>query len=1022
MLQEYFNEGRKVNEVVLSISKSIKEGKWLYISYLNSSDETTFFWIAIKDINVDRKTLQVTAFNHSKMTANANGVIDLVIYVDQIKTAELIEGTTYDVPEKLYNMFDNNLIYWLKADTFDEKILSYYKDCIYYDQPPYQRDTNLVSAIDEELLLNNPNGIQLSLLQIAQISRGLEKLINKEKEFQNTNIELAINLLSIHTSKGIYNVAYKKVLFDAELGRLKLHDAIEYNYSFIVDDKDLTIHSIKNYLDVETEYFLELFQEKRHEAKELLASNLRRGEKLDDQPYLFNIVRTFTHNVQKEFDGIKLAHEADELAAPLDAFFGNMATNRLGRKSDYNIILLNDNLNVDQLRVIHNALKNPITYVQGPPGTGKTQSIINLLVSLYYNNQTALITSNNNKPIDDIYDKLQNIKYNDKLIPLPIIRLGNADKVVQALKWINQVMIDYASDMTRTDESKIQQQWTFNQNNYRILNEMINEYEERIELEEKVETLKSLIDSFEGNPKVAILDIEYQKVKNRLGEIPEIDDKDMQGQVTKADRYFKMWLYFTSLERFKKLLQPKFKDFRDILAIEDENLQVKEFNKYLSSDENLHIFIGVFPLIMSTNQSVPRLGTPKTHFDLTVIDEAGQCSIGNSLYPILRGKKLLLVGDQNQLQPVVTLNPNKNRSLMEKYHISKDYNYLSNSILKVMTTVDSISKYVLLRYHYRSDPKIINFSNKKYYRSALIIETKPEDLKQSLYYLEAKENKEIRSNMRNVARGEALKIVEDIQMSGRKNVGVITPFRNQAALIQEELNERGMDFVTVGTVHTYQGDEKDTIYLSTCVTPHTMPKTYDWVKNNQELINVATTRAKKELVVVGDYDEIKKRSKPTDDYHELMDYTITNGKKIDLSDSTGSLVVNSINYRQYNTKAEKELLDTIKHFLSFGDKYSVQTQVKMSELFYRYTKPELFDFGTKSTFDFVLFKKRLNDDLPILVIELDGPEHYSDKQSLNKDAKKKKICEDNGIKLLRIPNDYSRRYVFVKEQIINILK
>lgn len=1010
-----------MNEVFLSISKSIKEGKWLYINYVNANNDSTFFWIAIKDIDIDKKELIVTAFNASKISHNENGVIDIRLKVDQIISAELIDGTTYVVPEKLYNMFDNNLVYWLKADAYDEKILSYYKECIYYDQPPYLRENNLVSGVEEESLISQSHGLKLNLLQISQLTKGLEKQLTSEKENQNISIELAINLLSIYTPKGLYNVAYKRVLFDAETGSLKLQNTIEFNFTFIVDDKDLTIHSIRNYLDVETDHFLELFEENRHEAKELLSMNLRRGEKLDDKPFIFNIVRSFTHNVHKEFEGIQLTHETEGLSAPLDAFFGNMATNRLGKKSNYNIILLNENLNIDQLRVIHNALKNPITYVQGPPGTGKTQSIINLLITVLFNNQTALVTSNNNKPIDDIFEKLQKLTYYDRLIPLPIIRLGNAEKVSQALKWIREVMDKYAHDMARADEEKIKRQWNFNHNNFKVLNEMINDYEERIELIEKSNILKSLLESFVNNPKSSILEIEYQKVTKRLNEIPIIEDKDMQGQVSKVDRTFTMWLYFTSLQRLKKLTQPKFADFRGILEIEDENIQIREFNRYLSSDENLHLLMSVFPIIMSTNQSVPKLGTPKVHFDLTIIDEAGQCSIGNSLYPILRGRKLLLVGDQNQLQPVVSLNPNKNKSLMEKYHISKDYSYLSNSILKVMTTVDSISKFVLLRYHYRSDPKIINFSNKKYYNSQLIIESKPSDLKQSLYYIETKEHKDLNTNVRNVAKSEALKIIEDIKASGKNNVGVITPFRNQAILIQEELKERGMDNVTVGTVHTYQGDEKDTIYLSTCVTPHTLPKTYDWVRNNQELINVATTRAKKELIIVGDYNEVKKRSKPDDDYLELMEYTRNNGKEINLSSSSTN-VLNSISYKQYNTNAEKELLETIKHFLSFGDKYTVQTQVKVSQLLYRFTQPELFDFGTKSTFDFVLFKKIFNDEIPVLVIELDGPEHYYNKQSILNDQKKNQICKDNNIKLLRIPNEYSRRYIFVKEQIINILK
>ena len=63
--------------------------------------------------------------------------------------------------------------------------------------------------------------------------------------------------------------------------------------------------------------------------------------------------------------------------------FGNMHKNRLGKKEDYQIVALNNQVNISQLRVIANTLKHPVTYVQGPPGTGKTHSIINLLISTF---------------------------------------------------------------------------------------------------------------------------------------------------------------------------------------------------------------------------------------------------------------------------------------------------------------------------------------------------------------------------------------------------------------------------------------------------------------------------------------------------------------------------------------------------------------------------------------------------------------------------------------------------------------
>lgn len=80
-----------------------------------------------------------------------------------------------------------------------------------------------------------------------------------------------------------------------------------------------------------------------------------------------------------------------------------------------------------------------------------------------------------------------------------------------------------------------------------------------------------------------------------------------------------------------------------------------------------------------------------------------------------------------------------------------------------------------------------------------------------------------------------------------KKIGIITPFANQKECIQKMLNERGLRNVTCGTVHAFQGDEKDVILFSLAVTEQTGEKSYEWLKNNKELLNVAVSRAKEQI-------------------------------------------------------------------------------------------------------------------------------------------------------------------------------
>ena len=89
----------------------------------------------------------------------------------------------------------------------------------------------------------------------------------------------------------------------------------------------------------------------------------------------------------------------------------------------------------------------------------------------------------------------------------------------------------------------------------------------------------------------------------------------------------------------------------------------------LKNDKNMKLLNAVFPIIFSTNISSNRLGTPAFKFDLVIMDEAGQCNVAHSLIPICKAESLLLVGDPNQLKPVVLLEDHINDKLMEKFNV-----------------------------------------------------------------------------------------------------------------------------------------------------------------------------------------------------------------------------------------------------------------------------------------------------------------------------------------------------------------
>lgn len=97
---------------------------------------------------------------------------------------------------------------------------------------------------------------------------------------------------------------------------------------------------------------------------------------------------------------------------------------------------------------------------------------------------------------------------------------------------------------------------------------------------------------------------------------------------------------------------------------------------------------------------------------MTIMDEASQCNVAISLVPIIRGEKLMLVGDPQQLNPVILLGELINRKLRRRYHVAEEYDYRKNSIYKTYLACDAVSDEVLLRSHYRCNREIIGFNNK----------------------------------------------------------------------------------------------------------------------------------------------------------------------------------------------------------------------------------------------------------------------------------------------------------------------
>lgn len=89
-------------------------------------------------------------------------------------------------------------------------------------------------------------------------------------------------------------------------------------------------------------------------------------------------------------------------------------------------------------------------------------------------------------------------------------------------------------------------------------------------------------------------------------------------------------------------------------------------------------------------------------------------------------------------------------------------------------------------------------------------------------------------------------------------VGVVTPFKRQANRLRDALTDtldeelRHTWALRVGTAHAFQGDERDVIVVSLCCSAEMSAGTRSFVTSSRNLFNVAVTRARAVLHVVGD--------------------------------------------------------------------------------------------------------------------------------------------------------------------------
>ncbi len=291
------------------------------------------------------------------------------------------------------------------------------------------------------------------------------------------------------------------------------------------------------------------------------------------------------------------------------------------------------------------------------------------------------------------------------------------------------------------------------------------------------------------------------------------------------------------------------------------------YDNQMTSLETIQSFLPIWVVTnLSVKSSLPLL--PRI-FDILIIDEASQCDIASALPLMFRAKQVVVIGDPKQLRHISNIKDKDDKQLAVDNNCTElydDYAYSKNSIYDLTERIvksENISP-ILLNQHYRSHKDIINFSNEYFYERKLNIMTDESNLVPEnehpwgIIWNDVKGKTSMTKSPYNAEEcHETLKLLKSFSESNLKGVsfGVVTIFRAQSERIIDMIKKvKSLDEmdITVGTAHKFQGDEKDIIIFSPGVSTGIRQTTLNWIKTTDQLINVAITRARSALIIVGD--------------------------------------------------------------------------------------------------------------------------------------------------------------------------
>ncbi|RDU72854.1 DUF2726 domain-containing protein [Helicobacter aurati] len=740
--------------------------------------------------------------------------------------------------------------------------------------------------------------------------------------------------------------------------------------------------------------------------------------------------------LQKFFD--KITHIQSNLA--LYAYLHGICK----KFTDKEPLLFPFGSNLSQTQAVQNALTNQISIIEGPPGTGKTQTILNIIANLLYRDKSIAVVSNNNAAIQNVYEKLKD--YDLEYLCAFLGNKENKESFIQnqsgeyADLSYEAINIHSHIEQIQLYNTKLKEIFILQNNlakNQSFLKDFSLEFEyfikEKSYLLPKIRNPKTLT-----SQKILQIKIALENNKNisffsklKLIFLEGIGNFSFYKQATNdiLSTYENLY-YLYKLDELKKSIESNKKELQDLdkdlilknltntsLQLLKNHLKTKfdsQKQRKVFSLKDLYDkpqeFLGEYPIIFSTTHSIKSSLHFDCVFDYVIIDEASQVDLSTAILALSAAKNIVIVGDSKQLGNVISkADIEKIAILSKKFSIPKHYDYALQSFLSSASkSLNNVPK-VLLKEHYRCHPKIIGFCNKKFYNNELVIFSKDSYENDVIEVLITPKG--------NFARGQSNKREVQVVMQEllpsleakieHENIGIITPFNEQKALLQNHLSKISQK-IQIDTVHKYQGREKEAIIITT-----TANESNAFIDDPQ-MLNVAITRAKRYLRMVVSHKIYEQKGHIRDfiDYVQYHNFELKESKIHSVFDllyqENTSLRHQFFKNKQKVSKYDsenliyhllKEILEENNFALDFVIHYPLYKLLKSYHLLDENEKQ--YAQNPLTHLDFLLYSTM--NKQPILAIEVDGYAfHKQETKQYQRDLYKNNILKKYDLKLMRL--------------------